>query len=55
MHTITTLDAGAPDTDLDFLGGRLERARVIGLGEATHGTSEFYRFRHRIIRYLAAA
>jgi erythromycin esterase len=52
MHTITTLDAGAPDTDLDFLEGRLACARVIGLGEATHGTSEFYRFRHRIIRYL---
>ena len=38
--------------DLGPLLERIERARVVGLGEATHGTSEFYRMRTRITRAL---
>ncbi len=38
--------------DLRQLVGRLARARVVLLGEATHGTSEFYRMRTRITREL---
>ncbi len=38
--------------DLRQLVGRLARARVVLLGEATHGTSEFYRMRARITREL---
>ncbi|MFW6088214.1 MAG: protein-L-isoaspartate(D-aspartate) O-methyltransferase [Gemmatimonadota bacterium] len=46
-----------PFTDIDevALGGLVERigdARVVLLGEATHGTSEFYRMRARITREL---
>jgi len=42
-----------PDTDdLGALYERLEDARVVLLGEATHGTSEFYRMRARITRDL---
>jgi protein-L-isoaspartate(D-aspartate) O-methyltransferase len=44
-----------PDIDEADLGGLLERigeARVVLLGEATHGTSEFYRMRARITREL---
>ncbi|MEW6268717.1 MAG: protein-L-isoaspartate(D-aspartate) O-methyltransferase [Thermodesulfobacteriota bacterium] len=38
--------------DLGPLLERLEGARVVCLGEATHGTSEFYRMRARITRAL---
>jgi protein-L-isoaspartate(D-aspartate) O-methyltransferase len=43
------------DIDQADLGGLLERigdGRVVLLGEATHGTSEFYRMRARITREL---
>ena len=38
--------------DLDPLLRRIGDARVVLLGEATHGTSEFYRMRERISREL---
>jgi protein-L-isoaspartate(D-aspartate) O-methyltransferase len=38
--------------DLDPLLRRIGSARVVLLGEATHGTSEFYRMRERITRDL---
>lgn len=38
--------------DLDALIERIGEARVVLLGEATHGTSEFYRMRARITREL---
>ena len=38
--------------DLDPLCARLASARVVLLGEATHGTSEFYRMRARITQRL---
>ncbi|WP_433019484.1 erythromycin esterase family protein [Kribbella sp. CA-294648] len=49
--------AGEPIADLaePELGGLLERigdARLVLLGEASHGTSEFYRVRQRITREL---
>jgi protein-L-isoaspartate(D-aspartate) O-methyltransferase len=46
--------AGA-DADADELAPLLDRigeARVVLIGEATHGTSEFYRFRARLTREL---
>ncbi|MGQ9425357.1 protein-L-isoaspartate(D-aspartate) O-methyltransferase [Gilvimarinus sp. F26214L] len=42
-----------PDScDLDPLLERIADARVVCLGEASHGTAEFYRFRARITREL---
>lgn len=38
--------------DLQALLGRIGDARVVLIGEATHGTSEFYRMRARITREL---
>lgn len=38
--------------DVHQLVGRLAAARVVLLGEATHGTSEFYRMRARLTREL---
>lgn len=38
--------------DLDALAPLLSRARIVGLGEATHGTHEFFTLKHRLMRYL---
>ena len=40
------------DADLDAFLDRVGDARVVLLGEATHGTAEFYRMRARITRAL---
>ncbi len=40
------------DADLDPLMDRIGDARVVLLGEATHGTAEFYRMRARITQRL---
>lgn len=40
------------DSDLEPLLQRLGRARVVMIGEASHGTSEFYSWRARITRRL---
>jgi protein-L-isoaspartate(D-aspartate) O-methyltransferase len=44
--------AGVDDADLGPLLERIGDARVVLIGEATHGTSEFYRFRARLTREL---
>lgn len=38
--------------DFEPLRPALERARVVGLGEANHGSSEFFRLKHRFVRFL---
>lgn len=43
---------GIDETPLDSLLERIGAARVVLIGEATHGTSEFYRMRARITRDL---
>jgi erythromycin esterase len=40
------------DDDLDELIASVAGARVVMLGEATHGTAEFYDWRRRITRRL---
>jgi protein-L-isoaspartate(D-aspartate) O-methyltransferase len=44
--------ASEPSSSLESLLGRIGDARVVCIGEATHGTSEFYRMRERITRAL---
>jgi protein-L-isoaspartate(D-aspartate) O-methyltransferase len=44
--------ASLEDADLEALLERIGEARVVLLGEATHGTSEFYRLRARITQHL---
>jgi erythromycin esterase len=39
------------NNDLKFMD-QLSEKSIIGLGEATHGTSEFFKAKHRIFRYL---
>lgn len=50
--SLDTTDPEAPLSDLHELGDILSDRSVIGLGEATHGTREFFRFKHRLIRFL---
>lgn len=49
---LATVDPGGSDADLRPLSRLVGTAPVVGLGEATHGTSEFSRMKHRILRYL---
>jgi erythromycin esterase len=49
------LDTTDPTADLDDLASLHDvfaDARIVGLGEATHGTREFFRLKHRLLRYL---
>ncbi|TLS43721.1 erythromycin esterase family protein [Streptomyces montanus] len=40
------------DHDLEPLRDVLKDVRVLGMGEATHGTGEFFRLKHRLLRFL---
>jgi erythromycin esterase len=48
-----TPDAGSGLDDLWPVKGMVGDAHVVGLGEGTHGTSEFFRIKHRLLEYLA--
>ena len=41
-----------PDASFASLDSLFNQAQIIGLGEATHGTKEFFELKHRLIRYL---
>ncbi|MFE3882311.1 erythromycin esterase family protein [Streptomyces lydicus] len=47
-----SLTPGAPHQDLEPLGAALRGVRIMGLGESTHGTREFFRLKHRIVQFL---
>ncbi|MEZ4962130.1 MAG: erythromycin esterase family protein [Saprospiraceae bacterium] len=38
-------------SDLEFFRQAVGEAKVIALGEATHGTSEFFQLKHRLLQY----
>ncbi|MGX2993396.1 erythromycin esterase family protein [Streptomyces sp. JNUCC 64] len=43
---------GGGNADLRALGAMIGAARVVGLGEATHGSHEFFTMKERLFRYL---
>jgi erythromycin esterase len=49
---ISTVEPGAPQDDLEAFGKAVGDARVVALGEATHGTHEIFRMKHRLFEYL---
>ncbi|MER7822923.1 erythromycin esterase family protein [Streptomyces sp. NPDC096097] len=51
-RTLDTLDPGAPYADLEPLRGVLRDVKIVGLGESTHGTREFFRLKHRVLEFL---
>ena len=50
---IATTDPASDHVDLMSLKEMIGESRIVALGEATHGTSEFFKMKHRIVRYLA--
>jgi erythromycin esterase len=51
---LTTPNAGSGFDDLRGLKNMIGDARIVALGEATHGTREFFQIKHRITEYLAS-
>jgi erythromycin esterase len=49
---LKSLDNFSGFGDLDKFGEMVNDSRIVALGEATHGTGEFFTLRHRLIRYL---
>lgn len=50
--TLTSPDPDVADPNLSVLGSLIGDARIVGLGEATHGTADFWQMRQKISRYL---
>jgi erythromycin esterase-like protein len=49
---LQSVDAGAGFADLEPLRKVWQGTRLVALGEATHGTSEFFRMKYRITEFL---
>jgi erythromycin esterase-like protein len=49
---LDTVRAGNSFDDLQPLQAILKEKRIVALGEATHGTSEFFRMKHRLLEFL---
>src|SRR5262245_22515498 len=49
---LKTVEAGNSFDDLQPLKRVLKDVRFVGLGEATHGTREFFQFKHRMVEFL---
>lgn len=50
---LQTTSPGVDVADMAPLGDVVGGARIVELGEATHGTSEFFQMKDRMVRYLA--
>jgi erythromycin esterase len=51
---LKTVDPEHGFEDLAPLAASIGDARIVGLGEATHGTHEFFRLKHRLLEWLVA-
>ena len=49
---VKTVEAGNGFQDLQPLKKVFKDVRFVGLGEATHGTREFFQFKHRMLEFL---
>jgi erythromycin esterase len=52
VDSLATTDPAADLDGLEPLREYLEGAQVVGMGESTHGTRDFFRFKHRLFRFL---
>src|SRR5262249_21966256 len=50
---LTTAEAGHGFADLQPLTRVIGEARIVSLGEATHGSREFFQLKHRMLEFLA--
>jgi len=51
---LKTTEAGNGFDDLRPLRALIGQARIVSLGEATHGSREFFQMKHRMLEYLAS-
>src|SRR5204862_2665120 len=51
---LATAAPGSDLKDLEPLRRSIGNARVVGLGEATHGTREFFQLKHRMMEYCVS-
>jgi erythromycin esterase len=51
-HALRSTDPDGDLRDLRPLGAMVADAEVVGLGEATHSSREFFTMKHRVLRYL---
>lgn len=51
-YSLATVDAGNGFADLQPLKTILQPVQVLALGESSHGTSEFFRMKHRLLEYM---
>jgi len=49
---LRAVEAGNGFSDLAPLKPLFKDVRIVGLGEATHGTREFFQFKHRMLEFL---
>lgn len=52
LTPLRSVVAGSGFEDLQPLKDALRDVRVVGLGEGTHGTREFFQFKHRLFEFL---
>jgi len=50
---LATVEAGHGFAELQPLKAMIGSARVVGLGEGTHGTREYFQAKHRLLEFLA--
>jgi hypothetical protein len=50
---LTTPEAGHGFADMEPLKKVVGNARIVSLGEATHGSREFFQLKHRMMEFLA--
>jgi erythromycin esterase len=51
---LRTVEAGNGFADMQPLKKAIGNARVVALGEATHGTREFFQLKHRMLEFLVS-
>jgi erythromycin esterase len=51
-HPLNSVNAGSGFEDLQWLKPVLQTVKYVGLGEATHGTREFFQVKHRMLEFL---
>ncbi|MFD5389035.1 erythromycin esterase family protein [Streptomyces sp. NPDC127074] len=51
-HPLRSTEPGTGTADLHALAEMVGDAKVVGMGEATHGSHEFFAFKDRVFRYL---
>ena len=51
---LATVEPDSSFHDLEPLRPMLSKARIVSLGESTHGTREFFKIKHRLIEYCVS-